>query len=142
MQFDGLIQLLIPRNAQFIQIRSESWPECQKKYRLYRFINSTIALLYLLLSISPIGKLLNTEKAGSDFVRKVVQFFFLKVTENTDLKRKIDVGKHTILSHFLIMKIPGQNTPLIYLLRQIPVGVLLLHCPVKRSKFFCMFLAY
>ena len=57
------------------------------------------------------GKLLNTERAGSDFVREVVRFFFLKVTGNTDLKGKIDIGKHAILSHFLMVKIPGQSIP-------------------------------
>ena len=85
-----------------------------------------------------------------DFEREVVQFFFLKLTGNTDLKKKIDVGKHAILSHFLIVKIPGQSIPLIYLLRQIPVGVLrsivllrsqssfacfsLVNQPIERSK--------
>ena len=53
------------------------------------------------------GKLLNTERAGSDFVREVVRFFFLKVTGNTDLKGKIDIKRHAILSYFLIVKIPG-----------------------------------
>lgn len=44
--------------------------------------------------------------------------------ENMDLKRKIDIEKHAIPSHFLIVKISGQNTSLIHLLRQIPVSVL------------------
>lgn len=83
------------------------------------------------------GKLLNTERAGSDFGREVVRIFFLKVTKNTDLKGKIYVGKHAILSHFLMVKIPGQSTPAEANSRRCSS----LNCPVERLKFFCMFLA-
>ncbi len=44
------------------------------------------------------AKLLHTERVGSNSRREVARFFFLEVAENTDLKEKIDVGKHAILS--------------------------------------------
>ena len=86
-------------------------------------------------------KLLNTEMAGLDFVREIVRFFFLKVTGNTNLKGKINIKKHAILCYFLMVKIPDQNIPLIYLLRQISVGVLCSIVLLRSQSFFISFLS-
>lgn len=64
-------------------------------------------------------KLLNIKKGSLDFGKKVAQFFFLKITENTNLKKKIRYKKKAILSYFFIEKISSKTTPLIYLLKQI-----------------------
>ena len=88
------------------------------------------------------GKLQNIERPGLDFGREVVRFFFLKLTGNTDLKGKIDVGKLAILSYCFMMKIPGQSTPFIHLLRQIPVSVLCSIVLLRGQSFSRTFLAY
>ncbi len=56
------------------------------------------------------GKLLHTEKISLDSRRAVARFFFLEVAENTDLKGKIDVGKHAIRSYFLMVKTSHSNS--------------------------------
>ena len=88
-------------------------------------------------------KLLHTEKVGLDFRRKVTRFFFLEVTGNTDLKRKIDVRKHAIISYFLMVKTSHSNSRSKYT-PHTPVEAnsrrcSSLNCPVERSKFFCIF---
>ena len=89
------------------------------------------------------GKLLHTERVGSDSRREVARFFFLEVAGNTDLKGKIDVGKHAILSYFLMVKTSHSNSRSKYT-PHTPVEAnsrrcSSLNCPVERSKFFCIF---
>lgn len=73
----------------------------KNRYHIYRFINFTIGFLLFIFSIK---KLLNTKRADLDFRREVAQFFFLQVTKNINLKKKIDIKKHAISSYFFMVK--------------------------------------